>query len=270
LLSSPPFRQRGFALLIVLWSMVLIGLLITQILASGRTATALAGHVRAAAVARAAADGAISDAVYHALAFGADHWAADGVAHLSGSGGLVISVRVESLAGKINPNLASTALLGGLFQAVGAAPDQAAALAGAMITWRSPAPNRQAGDAAQAAYRRAGLAFGPPGHNFADLSELSGVIGMPPALLAAAMPHLSIYQSGDPDPALADPQVREALALAGQTGSSGTAYTGAVLVVLVEAEVDGPGHLVVRREAYVSLPGANAALPFQFLAWEDE
>ena len=75
-------RERGFALLIVLWSLVLITLLTIQILASGRSALALAGNIRAAAAARAAADGAISEAVYHVLAYGPDHWAVDGAPRL--------------------------------------------------------------------------------------------------------------------------------------------------------------------------------------------
>ena len=58
-------RERGFALLVVLWSLVLLGLLLAQVMAAGRSAVALAGNLRAASVARAAADmGIASVAVY--------------------------------------------------------------------------------------------------------------------------------------------------------------------------------------------------------------
>lgn len=262
--------ERGFALLIVLWSLVLIGLLITQVLATGRTATVLAYNLRAAAVARAGADGAINEAAFHVLSYGPDHWAPDGTPHLLVYGGLSIDVRVQSLGGKINPNLASTGLLAGLFQAAGAAPGQAAQLANAIIAWRSPAVSKHDTQALLAAYRRAGMRYGPPGKGFADLSELADVIGMPPHLLAAALPHMSLYQSGDPDPALADAQVRRALALAGQAGASGNAYDGTSPVVCIEADAEGPGDLTVHRRAIVSLPGADAAVPFRFLSFTDD
>lgn len=66
-----PNRERGFALLIVLWSMALLALMITTVLANGRTAITLAGNVRDAAAADARADGAINEALFHALANGA-------------------------------------------------------------------------------------------------------------------------------------------------------------------------------------------------------
>jgi general secretion pathway protein K len=153
-----PSRDRGFALLVVLWSLVLVGLLTTQIIASGRTALVLAGNLRAAAEARAQADGAINEAIFHLIANGADHWAADGGVHVLGSPGLPISLRIGSLAGKINPSLASTKLLAGLFEAAGAAPPQASEIAAAIIEWRTRAANKQIAQARLDEYQRAGLA----------------------------------------------------------------------------------------------------------------
>jgi len=45
-------RQRGFALLIVLWSMALLALLLTQVTATGRSETQLADNLRRAIVRR--------------------------------------------------------------------------------------------------------------------------------------------------------------------------------------------------------------------------
>ena len=188
-----------------------MGLLTTQILASGRTALRLAGNLRAAAEAGSQADGAINEAIFHLSMNGADHWAADGSLHVLGTPDLPIAVRINSLDGKINPNLASTRLLAGLFQALGAAPPQASQIATAIIEWRSPAASKQQTQARLAIYRQANLPYGPPGHNFADLSELADVAGMPPDLLALALPQMSLFQSGDPNPAQADQTVRRAL-----------------------------------------------------------
>ena len=51
-------RQRGFALLIVLWTVAFLALLGTQIVAAGRSDTQLADNLKQEAVLEAAADGA--------------------------------------------------------------------------------------------------------------------------------------------------------------------------------------------------------------------
>jgi general secretion pathway protein K len=263
--ARPP-RDRGFALLIVLWSLVLLSLMGAQILAAGRNAAALAGNLRAAAQAQAAADGAIYAATYHLCATDRSQWLPDGSQHLLNSDGMAVSVRVTSLAGKINPNLASTALLAGFFEALGAAPAQAKTLAAGIIDWRSQAASASAAQAERAAYRHAGLAFAPPGHGFADLGEISAVIGMPAALLARAMPHMSLFQTGDPDPQLADLVVRRALALSGQAGLDTSVYTGTSPVFLISAQAGLTSKLNVHRQAVVSIAGTGGPAPYRILS----
>jgi general secretion pathway protein K len=140
-----PARDRGFALLVVLWSLVLIALLTTQILSTGRTAMALAANASSAAQAQAHADGAINEAIFHLLSSGAGHWQPDGTMRLLvDDDGETLSVRIRPLDDKINPNLASANLLAGLFRASGATSTQAIQLANAILQWRSPAESTQA------------------------------------------------------------------------------------------------------------------------------
>jgi general secretion pathway protein K len=263
-------RDRGFALLVVLWSLVLIALLTTQILASGRTAVVLAANLSNAAEARARADGAINETIFHLLSTGANHWQPDGSPHiLFEDGSETLSVRIRPLDDKINPNLASTALLAGLFQASGATSKEAIQLADAVIQWRSLAVSKQAMQDALATYQHAGLRFGPPGHPFNNLGELAYVIGMPHALLAAALSRMSLYQTCDPNPAHADLVVRQALALSGEAGSNGATDDDTAPVFSIEAEIDGPSSLRVRRDAIVSINDALSPAPFQVLDLTD-
>jgi general secretion pathway protein K len=248
--------------------MVLLGLLFTQLLASGRSALALASNLRNAAEARAQADGAINLALFHLLSTGSGQWAADGSLHdLDGHG--TITVQVRSLADKINPNLASTSLLAGLFQASGAPSVQAQQLAQAIIQWRSPQVSQQATNAILAEYRKAGLSYGPPGRPFLDLSELGNIIGMTPALLALVLPHLSLYQTTDPNPAVSDAIIRRALILSGPPAAGTAGYNGSAPVVTIEAIVKGQGGAVARRDAIASIAGANTSTPFQILSLTD-
>ncbi len=261
-------RERGFALLVVLWSLVLIALVLTQLLAAGRTGMQVALNMRGAAMERAAADGGIAEAVFHLLGHGGA-WTADGVDHELALGAVVVTLRVRSLGGTINPDLASTALLAGLFTAAGLSSQQAQTLAGAVIAWRSPAATQTETDARLAAYRAAGLAYGPPGRPFEDIAELGSVMGMTPSLLSALMPQLSLSQSGDPDAALAGPIVRQALRLSGQAGAEEGVYEGNFPVVSIEAEARGPGRSMVRRRAIVSLAGDQARIPYRILSLTD-
>ncbi len=265
-MTRSPISDRGFALLIVLWSLVLIALLTTQLLAGSRTALHLAANLRDAAVAQASADGAINQAVFHLLAEGNNGWQPDGTPHVLVVGGLPVTVLAISLASKINPNLASTPLLAGLFQACGASDRQSHTIADAIIAWRSNAVSPQAAQDRLAAYRQANLPYGPPAHGFDDLAQLSNVAGIPPALLAAALPHMNLYQSTDPDPKLTDPIVLQALTISGQTGSSSTQYNGANPVVQIDAEALGPSHLAIHRHAIVSLAGPGTPQPYEFIA----
>src|SRR5215831_15232001 len=65
LLAARRRRSRGFALLIVLWTLVLIAFIVAHITASGRTEIRIADNLVDNAVARAAADGAISAAIFN-------------------------------------------------------------------------------------------------------------------------------------------------------------------------------------------------------------
>ena len=71
--------QRGFALLIVLWTLVLLSLILAQLLSAGRSEAQLATKLRDAAVAEAVADGAVQDTLFHLMAQGAQAWPPHGV-----------------------------------------------------------------------------------------------------------------------------------------------------------------------------------------------
>lgn len=260
-------RDRGFALLIVLWTLVLLAVILTALLASGRSSVTLAGRVRDAAIGRAAADGAIAEAIFH-LATGSG-WRPDGAPHLVRIGAFTVVVEARMLRDRINPNLASTALLSGLFEAAGLAAQQARRLAEAVVFWRAPDTDKAAAARQLAAYRRAGLGFAPPGRPFASIVELGAVMGMTPALLQRLRPALSLDQPGDPDPAAAPPLVRAALRLSGEAGAQAGAFEGAFPVVAITATAAGPGHTVIRRQALVRMISLRARTPYEILRQTD-
>jgi general secretion pathway protein K len=204
-------RPRGFALLIVLWTMVLLALLVSEITAAGRSEAELAANLRGGAVAEAAADGAEAIAIFHYLAPSGLRWPADGTWHRLRVGPAQVAVVITDEDGKVNPNTAPRDLLVALLRRIGVDAGAATRLAAAMVDWRSPGPMPSPGGAKTPQYRVAGMAWGPPGAPFQSTAETALVLGMTPAIAARLRPYLSIFTTGEVDPAAADPVVRAAL-----------------------------------------------------------
>src|SRR5436305_5866535 len=135
-MPNVPARSRGFALLIVLWMLVLIAFVVAHMTAAGRTESRIAGNLAANSMSLAAADGAIYEAIFHVLDPRPERrWPVDGGEHAVQIGQSRIMLRLEDEAGRINPNLASELLLQALLRAVGRPPETAGEVARAITEW---------------------------------------------------------------------------------------------------------------------------------------
>lgn len=260
--GRPHTHPRGFALLIVLWSVVLLALLATGITAAGRSDLQLAGNVRRAAAAEAAADGGIAAAVFHASDTPARAWLADGRAHILPFGPYTLTVRIADESRKVNPNFAPTALLAAVIVASGGDATQAAAVAQSIADWHAPG----ATEALAAAYRAAGLPAAPPGLPFRSVAELGFVMGMTPELLARLRPHVSVYAIGIVDAAQADPVVRAALRSTGVADPPASPVQPSVLDITCDAQGRDGSRFI--RHAVVALGRDQTGRPFRTLLWD--
>lgn len=255
-MSGGSARDRGFALLLVLWTTVLLSLLVTQMVSAGRTEAQLAANLRGAAVAEAAADGAVHQAVFRLLQ---DRPAVPPELRLPGA---TVALSVQDEAGKVNPNTATPELLTALLRAVGADTRTAAAAAAAIVSWRFPG-----GDKA-APYRAAGRDYAPPGAPFRRLDELGLVLGMTPALLGQVLPYLSLYAEAEPDAAAAGPVVLQAMraAAGGQVTPRARAAPNAPgAVTIVAAAATATGARFTRRAVVLLRSGET---PYQVMEWD--
>ena len=254
--------ERGFALLIVLWSLVLLAFLGSQLAVAGRGEAQLAGNLRGNAVVEAAADGAVHEALFHLLDSSNRHWRAGGPVRVIRLPKAVVQLQITSEAGKVNPNFAEPALLEALLHGVGADQRSAMAIAAAIVEWRFPgAPDTSAAGALQ--YRAAGRNYSPPGAPFETIQELGLVLGMTPELLAALTPHLSLYYNASPDPAVADPVVLQAMRDSATSGAD----AGAESVVTVTAAASGENASRFVRRAVLRLGGPDQNRAYQILSW---
>lgn len=252
--------ESGFALLIVLWTLVLTSLLFVMVAAAARSDLQLATNLRGAAELEAAADGAIHTAIFGLMQAGAtrDNPPA---ARLPGAD---IVVDIVNQAGLVNPNVASPELLRALMVRLGADPRAAQNVASAIVDWRTPGVGPRPNGAKAPQYRAAGLGYGPPGAPFETLGELRDVLGITPALLAALTAHLTLYWDTDPVPELADPVVRAALRDVGVTRRAGQASSQ---VVRITADVRRPDGTRATRRAFVRLGASPNRRGWRVLAW---
>lgn len=262
-------RNGGFALIIVLWTLVLIGFIVAHLTASGRTEIRIAGNLVANSASQAAADGAIFETIFNLSDPNPEQrWPVDGTPRQIAVGGIQVILRIQDEASWINPSTASPALIEALLRVIGSDPETARRIATAISEWVGSAAAPRPQEALLADYRAAGLDYGPPGAPFETLGELGRVLGMTPAVLLAIRPHLTLFGPQEPNPATTDPVVAAALAMTSTAGQPvvppGPAPAPDALMVRITALAAGPGNARVTRTAVVrtavTLPQGYAVL----------
>jgi general secretion pathway protein K len=274
--TSEPIRGRheqGFALLMVLWMLVLTSFLVALIAGSGRTELRITGNLIANGEAAAATDGAIYQAIFNVIDPQPElRWPLDGSVHELAIGDCVVDTRLLDEAARINPNLASPELLEALLRAIGRDPESARQLASAISEWIGNTGSPRPKAVVLADYRQTGRDYAPPGAPLESLDELGDVVGMIPATLAALRPHLSLFAPAQPNPRHADPIVAAALEVVARASAGAALLTGASAenrTVRIAVVAHGPNNAVVTRTAIVKVGPAQAG-GYAIVAWDAE
>ena len=218
-----PNKKAGFALILVVWLLVLIGSIGAYLVTNGRAETAIAFNMRAAASAEALADAGLARVVFNQTDPKlSNRWKLDGERYHIALPGGAIDIRLQDETQKINPNLASEALLGALFEVCGTDRGTARHLGTAVADWVSADGPPRPGGAKLEQYRAAGRSYGPPNVPMESLDELQLVLGMTPAIFASVRPYLTIHASAPaPDGKKAPLLVQRAITLAARTQDDG-------------------------------------------------
>lgn len=263
--------EGGFALLLVLWTLVLVAFIVAHVIGTGRTEVRIANNLIADANAQAAADGAIFAAIFNRSdPLPEQHWPADGYIRELAVGNCRVLVRLEDEAWWINPSSASPAVLEALLRVTGSDPERSRRLANAIGEWVGSVPVARPQNQVLADYTAAGLDYAPLGAPLETLDELARVVGMPPDVLAAIRPHLTLFGPAQPSATSADPIVAAALIQAGHATAVPLAAEPPpdVLTARITASTVGPGDGRATRRAIIRF---GAALPggYEVLAWGD-
>jgi len=272
-------NDRGFALVLVLWALLLLTVLGASLLAEARVTRTVAATGSSRLKAQLIADGAISRVVMAVL----DprdplHLSLDGTSQAVSFLGHSVELATESEAGKINLNAAAPKQLADMFRAAGVAPDDAASLAARIVAWRTSASESDRADIVRQ-YDEAGRTYGPRFSRFRSIGELRLVLGMTDALQSAVAPLVTVWsESADIDRSVARADVLQVLEAAGDdqagrqlearktgqaVGVDRRVKTGEVVTVTANLAIDG---LAVSRVAVIQIAG-DPHEPYRVLAW---
>lgn len=275
--SPSDSQDGGFALVLVLWLLLLAGAIGTNVVLHARAMREAARTEVNLVRARLLADGAINR-IIAALINPHDELRPtfDGASKTLMLLGHTLAVQVEVEVGKVNLNEAPETLLRQVFLALGLAAVDAEALAGEIVTWRMPMrPN----DTAAAKYREGGLSYAPRYGPFRSIGELRLVRGMSTGLLERLAPLVTVWSHGGSiDRSVVSDELLSVLEGSGDLSAatqraarsrgeaaSATRLPGVGDVFNIWAHIQ-KGDLSISRTAVVQIAG-NRQQPFTILSW---
>ena len=189
-------RQRGIALILVLWLTILLTVIGGSFAYGMRNEAVAARNSLSLAQARALADGAIYRTVFELMRPKtlADVWSADGTVHVWDENGSRIAVNALDESGKIDLNTAPDGLIKGLLQtAAEVDADTAARLIDVIDDWKDADDLRRPNGAEAPDYQAAGLSYKPANAPFESIAELQRVLGMTPAIYGRIADSLTVH-----------------------------------------------------------------------------
>lgn len=187
-------RQRGIALIMVLWGVAALSLLVGRFTADTTTQTNLARNIVASAQAEALADAGVHRMILElAKPDGLRRVRLDGTAYRWVFDGGEVLLRVEDERGKIDLNAAADDILRALLASAGLSAADAAILADRVIDFRDRDSEPLAGGAEDADYLAAGLLYRAKDAPFEAVDELESVLGMTGLLFARLAPAVTVF-----------------------------------------------------------------------------
>ena len=283
-------RDRGWALVSVLWTLTMLALMAAATQALTVTSYQSERHAMVDARAEADLDAAVARAVLGISDLRQEQrWRVDGIAQAMVHDGLRISVSAQDETGRIDLNAASSSLIRQLLLGIGLSPDDATALSDRIVDWRSSTGLGSLNGATDADYKAAGLAYSPRHGPFQTVDELKLVLGMTPGLFARLRPALTVYSARpmfDPNVAPreallalypSDPGKIDEIMRARQGDPQATTLQGAQGVAATQPAPIGRAYTITarlaigrrtfRRVAVVELTG-DGKRPYFVMAWQ--
>lgn len=196
-MATKPTRQRGIALVIVLWVVTLLSIMAGSFAYSVRTETRLSTFAMERSQARALAEAGIVYAISKVMFNPSqdETWPTEGSARQWRFGRGKVDIAVIDTSGKIDINHAERNLLVGMFVYVGLEQEQAEALVDKIEDYRDADDLRRINGAEEPEYRDAGYPVGPKNALFESTEELQQVLDITLDLYQRVRPLITVYSN---------------------------------------------------------------------------
>lgn len=190
-------RERGIALVLVLWSVTLLTVIASSFSYSSRTETMLSRTQIAASRARMIADAGIERAFYELIKPVSDptRWKFDGRTYTWEFDGVSVRITLRDETAKLDINEAPAELIRGLLKHAGLNDLEVASLSDAIADWRDADDFRRPNGAEARDYEAAGRDYIPSNRPFESIEDLRLVLGMTPDLFKKLRGALTVRSS---------------------------------------------------------------------------
>jgi len=290
--SGASARQRGLALVIVIWILTLMTLMAGSFAKTMRRESSISYALTAGARALALAESSVTLAEFNLSQNDPEQrWRADGTIYEIIGPESRTRIRVFAESGKVDLNTSNEDQLAAVLSAVIDSDWQQQDVLNAILDWRDADDDTRTQGAEKRQYRLAGLSYGPSNAAFQSIEELQLVLGMNTAIFAALQPYITVY-SGESvvDQRYASPELLTILATDlkqknvhdaaleqrsenrseqdGELNDTEQAFTseGQTYTIIVEAMVQDEASAGV--EAVARYQSAEYGLPFETLDWK--
>lgn len=197
LLLRDPRKEKGLALVLVLWILSLLAIIAGGFVFSTRANTTLSGNLVNLAQAEALADAGAHRAFYEMLVPRPEpeRWKGDGRPHLWEYQGNAIQITVSDESAKIDINTANELLFKVLLRYAGLDEQAATALLDAILDWRDADSAKRLHGAEAEDYIAAGRTYTPTNGRFRSIGELRQVLGMSEAAYRRIAGLITVYSN---------------------------------------------------------------------------
>ncbi|WP_432695486.1 general secretion pathway protein GspK [Marinobacterium sp. YM272] len=190
--SMYPLTQQGVVLVTVLWVLILLSLIATNLSLGGRGFARQTLNTEQAYKAGQAADAGLVWALWSLQQQEPYGWLADGSEHNMEIGGTEVRVSLQDESGKLDLNTLPTELLDALIEPAMEDDSQRAALVAAIEDWRDEDDLIRLNGAEEDEYLAAGRSEGPANQPFKEVAELANVLGMTVEVYRQIQPSLTV------------------------------------------------------------------------------
>lgn len=289
-----PGRQKGVALVMVLWVVLLITISTGAYTLMARMDQLEAHTVISGTRARLAAEAGLNFAILSLRdPDELTRWVPDGRSYMLLYEDVQLEIQVTDERGKLDINSADEETLTRLLTGNGMEEESAVLLAAALLDWADTDEMERANGAELSAYQSAGLSVGPGNRPYIMIEETLQVLGMPFDVFKTIEPGITVFsESGTPDPAYAPKEallaledmteedalnfIEERQSQDATNGAGATLPNGQVAVARgrgltysVLAKATLPNGVWDQIEATIRFGASSDGRPFKVLRWRE-